>query len=235
MKTILNIAVLLTLLFVISSCDTTGYGGGTVKLETKQDSISYFIGTDMATSLVDVKDEISLEVLISGLRHQLSAEPLLVNKEEMQNVMREFSTKVRKKMEEKKKAALTENKEKGAMFLQENKKKDGVITTESGLQYEVVTQGDGPKPTTKDKVKVHYRGTTTDGTEFDSSYKRGEPATFPVTGVIKGWTEALLLMNVGSKFNLCVPSELAYGERGAGRSIGPNAVLLFEVELLGIE
>jgi FKBP-type peptidyl-prolyl cis-trans isomerase FklB len=110
-----------------------------------------------------------------------------------------------------------------------------VVTTQSGLQYLVLKPGDGPKPVKTDKVKVHYRGTTIDGAEFDSSYKRGKPAAFSVTGVIKGWTEALLLMNVGSKYKLFIPSQLAYGQRGAGPGIGPNAVLIFEVELLGIE
>lgn len=124
--------------------------------------------------------------------------------------------------------------ESGAKFLADNGKREGVTQTASGLQYEVLTKADGPKPAVTDTVSVHYRGTLLNGTEFDSSYKRGEPATFPLQGVIKGWTEALQLMPVGSKWKLFIPSELAYGERGAGSDIGPNETLVFEVELLGI-
>jgi FKBP-type peptidyl-prolyl cis-trans isomerase len=123
----------------------------------------------------------------------------------------------------------------GKKFLEENKKKKGVTVTASGLQYEVVKQGNGATPKATDTVKVHYKGTLLDGTEFDSSYKRGQPASFPVNGVIKGWTEALQLMKVGDTFKLVIPADLAYGERGAGGMIGPNATLVFEVELLGVE
>ncbi|MGH9569716.1 MAG: FKBP-type peptidyl-prolyl cis-trans isomerase, partial [Candidatus Angelobacter sp.] len=127
------------------------------------------------------------------------------------------------------------NKKEGEAFLAANKTKEGVITTPSGLQYKVLKQGTGPKPTTTDKVVCNYKGTLINGKEFDSSYKRGEPATFPVNGVIKGWTEALQLMPVGSKYQLFIPADLAYGERGAGADIGPDATLIFEVELLSIE
>ena len=122
----------------------------------------------------------------------------------------------------------------GAAFLEANKMQDGVMTTASGLQYMVIEKGDGPKPSASDRVTVHYRGTLIDGSEFDSSYSRGQPATFPVSGVIPGWVEGLQLMNVGGKYKFFIPSELAYGERGAGQRIGPNAVLIFEVELLEI-
>ena len=123
----------------------------------------------------------------------------------------------------------------GELFLQENKQKEGVVTTLSGLQYIVLREGDGQRPKVTDTVKVHYRGTFIDGTEFDSSYSRGEPAVFPVNGVIAGWTEALQRMRVGSKYRVFVPPKLAYGERGAGDVIGPNETLIFDVELLGIE
>ncbi len=125
-----------------------------------------------------------------------------------------------------------ENLKAGEAFLAENAKKENIVTTESGLQYEILTPGEGPSPTARTNVTVHYRGTTLDGNEFDSSYKRGSPASFPLNRVIKGWTEGLQLMNVGAKYRFFIPSELAYGKRGAGRDIGPNATLIFEVELI---
>ena len=234
MKLITTIVIFCSLFLFIYNCETNTKKTKAVKLETKKDSISYIIGTDISRSLMNIKDEINLDILISGMEDQLNEKPLLVTKEEAQPIMREFSMKMRKKQEEKNKVSEKKNMEEGNKFLEENKKKEGVVSTESGLQYLVLKQGDGPKPLKTDKVKVQYRGTTIDGTEFDSSYKRGEPATFSVTGVIKGWTEALLLMNVGSKYKLFIPSELAYGQRGAGQKIGPNAVLIFEVELLDI-
>ena len=232
MKLITTIVIFCSLF--LFDCKTDTKKAKVVKLETNRDSVSYIIGTDISRSLMDIKDEIDLDILIGGLEDQLSEKPLLVTKEEAQPIMREFSMKMRKKQEEKSKVSAKNNLEEGNKFLEENKKKESVVTTGSGLQYSVLKQGDGPKPSKADKVKVQYRGTTIDGTEFDSSYKRGELATFPVTGVIKGWTEALLLMNVGSKYKLFIPSELAYGQRGAGQKIGPNAALIFEVELLGI-
>jgi FKBP-type peptidyl-prolyl cis-trans isomerase len=144
-------------------------------------------------------------------------------------------TELRKKMQEKAAAEAAANKKQGEDYLVANRSKDGVVALPSGLQYKILQEGTGPKPTATDKVVCNYKGTLIDGTEFDSSYKRGQPATFPVTGVIKGWTEALQLMPVGSKWQLFVPSELAYGERQAGPQIGPNATLIFEVELVSIE
>ncbi len=234
MKLITTTVMFCSVLLFICNCETNTKKAKAVQLETNKDSVSYIIGTDISRSLIDIKDEIDLDILIGGLEDQLSEKPLLVTKEEAQPIMREFSMKMRKKQEEKNKVLETKNLEEGNKFLEGNKKKEGVVTTKSGLQYLVLKQGDGPKPSKTDKVKVHYRGTSIDGSEFDSSYERGEPATFPVTGVIRGWTEALLLMNVGSKYKLFIPSELAYGQRGAGQKIGPNAVLIFEVELLDI-
>jgi FKBP-type peptidyl-prolyl cis-trans isomerase len=146
-----------------------------------------------------------------------------------------FQSDLMKKQSQGKQTAAEENKKTGEAFLAENKKKDGVVALPSGLQYKILKAGKGKKPTDGDKVECHYRGTLIDGTEFDSSYRRGEPATFPVNGVIAGWTEALKLMPVGSKWQLFVPSQLAYKEHGAGADIGPNATLIFEVELLGIK
>jgi FKBP-type peptidyl-prolyl cis-trans isomerase len=216
-------------------CGGKAKEGASAKLLTGKDSVSYIIGTNIAASLENIKDKISLDVLVAGLRDKLNGRPLQLKPEEAQALMQGFSARMQKEQEDKKGMAAKDNLKKGAEFLEKNKTKEGVKTTSSGLQYSVVKQGKGPKPTEKDMVEVHYKGTTIDGTEFDSSYKRGQPVSFPVNGVIKGWTEALLLMNVGSKFELVVPSELAYGERGAGQAIGPNEVLLFEVELLGIK
>ncbi|MCA9399815.1 MAG: FKBP-type peptidyl-prolyl cis-trans isomerase, partial [Candidatus Omnitrophica bacterium] len=158
-----------------------------------------------------------------------------VTGEEAQVLMQELAQNVQQKVIKQQKEISTKNAEESEAFLAANKEKEGVKTTESGLQYLVLSEGDGPTPTAASRVKVHYSGTLIDGTEFDSSYKRGQPAVFPVGAVIKGWTEALQMMKVGSKYKLFIPSNLAYGKQGAGAIVGPNAVLIFEVELLGIE
>ncbi|MGD9202427.1 MAG: FKBP-type peptidyl-prolyl cis-trans isomerase [Chitinispirillia bacterium] len=234
MKFLKIIIPLLSFYLFSFNCESGSEKSKTVTLNTNRDTVSYFIGTDIAKSLENIRDEIDMDVLIQGLNDKLSDKKLLVNENQAQKVMREFSSKMQKKQRDEKEAEGKENKESGEKFLEENKGKEGVVTTESGLQYSVIKQGNGKKPEKTDRVRVHYKGTTIDGKEFDSSYKRGEPATFPITGVIKGWTEALLLMNVGSKYKLCIPSDLAYGERGAGQDIGPNSTLIFEVELLDI-
>jgi FKBP-type peptidyl-prolyl cis-trans isomerase FklB len=149
--------------------------------------------------------------------------------------MTQFQNETRKAQEEKMQQASMTNKKEGTAFLEANKTKEGVKVLPSGLQYKVLKEGTGPKPSAADTVVCNYRGTLIDGKEFDSSYKRGEPATFPVNGVIKGWTEALQLMPVGSKWQLFLPADLAYGDRGAGADIGPGATLIFEVELMSIQ
>ena len=154
---------------------------------------------------------------------------------EAQAVLTQLQADMRKKQEEKTQQAGEANQKEGEAFLAANKAKPGVVTLPSGLQYKILKEGTGPKPTATDSVVCNYQGTLINGTEFDSSYKRGEPATFPVNGVIKGWTEALQLMPVGSKWQLFIPPDLAYGARGAGADIGPNATLIFEVELLSIK
>lgn len=232
----ISIFVIFGLLILFNvNCDQQGKGTETVKLETNQDSVSYIIGMDMARSLMTIKDEVNLDVLFSGMKDQLDEKPLLVTDQEARKIMREFSTRIQRNQDEARQKSAQDNLEEGKKFLEQNKKLKGVVTTNSGLQYMIIEQGNGPQPTTADRVKVHYRGTLIDGTVFDSSYDRGEPVIFPVDGVIKGWTEALVLMNVGSKYKLFIPSELAYDQRGAGQKIGPNQVLIFEVELLGIE
>jgi FKBP-type peptidyl-prolyl cis-trans isomerase FklB len=169
------------------------------------------------------------------LQDALAGGKMLLSEEEERAVLTELQADMRKKQQEKMQQAAEANKKEGDAFLTANKGKDGVVTLPSGLQYKIITSGTGPKPSASDSVVCNYRGTLIDGKEFDSSYKRGQPATFPVSGVIKGWTEALQLMPVGSKWQLFVPSDLAYGERGQGGDIGPNATLVFEVELISIE
>jgi len=167
------------------------------------------------------------DMLAAGIKDAIAGKPQL-NPDQIKEVMTTFE----KDMEQKQKEAGEKNKAEGTKFLEENKKKEGVKTTASGLQYKVIKDGNGAQPKKTDTVTVNYRGTLINGTEFDSSYKRGQPATFPVSGVIPGWSEALQLMKVGSKYQLFVPSNLAYGERSVGPDIGANSTLLFEVELL---
>jgi FKBP-type peptidyl-prolyl cis-trans isomerase len=232
------------LIFFVCNCDSLAKNEAAKEPKKKEvsetlgenkDKVSYIIGTNIARSLKNIKDEINLDIVINGMKDQFAEKPLKIDEEEARTIMSDFSMKIKSKQEEQNKLLAEQNLEKGKNFLEQNKKAKDVVTTESGLQYLVLKNGEGPKPEKTDKVKVHYKGTTIEGNEFDSSYKRGEPAVFPVTGVIKGWTEALLLMNTGSKYKLFIPAELAYGERGAGPRIPPNSVLIFEVELIGIE
>jgi len=174
-------------------------------------------------------------ILVRGMKDGMAGGKTLLTDDEAQAVLNEMRTELSKKQQEKTQQEEAANKKDGEAFLAANKGKEGVVTLPSGLQYKILTAGTGPKPTTSDSVVCNYKGTLLNGTEFDSSYKRGEPATFPVTGVIKGWTEALQLMPVGSKWQLFVPSDLAYGERSPSPEIGPDSTLVFEVELLSIQ
>ena len=174
-------------------------------------------------------------ILARGLKDSLAGGKTLLTDEEAQAAIKEVQNDMQKKQQEKMQAAGAANKKEGETFLAANKGKDGVVTLPSGLQYKILKEGTGAKPAATDSVVCNYQGKLINGTEFDSSYKRGQPATFPVNGVIKGWTEALQLMPVGSKWQLFIPPDLAYGDRGAGADIGPDATLIFEVELLSIE
>ncbi|MDQ6956218.1 MAG: FKBP-type peptidyl-prolyl cis-trans isomerase [Mariprofundaceae bacterium] len=204
-------------------------------LDTELSKVSYAIGLDVANSLKGLGTDIDRAAFTEALNVQLDGAKARLSAEEAIKIKQAFFQKRAEKQAEERKTAGAANKAKGEKFLAENAKKDGVTTTASGLQYEVLKMGDGAKPVATDKVKVHYRGTLLDGTEFDSSYKRGQPISFPLNGVIKGWTEGVQLMPVGSKFKFYIPSALAYGERGAGAAIAPNSTLVFEVELLAIE
>ena len=197
------------------------------QLKDQKDKFSYSIGMNIGFNLSKQKVDVNPDILVAGIKDAIAGKPQLTQ-DQVKEVMAQFE----KDMEQKQKQAGEKNKAEGAKFLEENKKKPGVKTTASGLEYKVEKEGTGAQPKPTDLVTVNYRGTLIDGTEFDSSYKRGQPATFPVNGVIKGWTEALQLMKVGSKYQVFVPSNLAYGERAVSAEMGPNSTLVFEVELL---
>lgn len=199
-----------------------------------RDKVSYSIGADMGANFKRAGIDVNPDFLVQGIRDSLAGKTVMTQ-EEMKSTIQAWQTEMQAKMDAKQKQQDAGNKESSEKFLQDNKKKDGVKTTASGLQYKVLTQGDGPKPAATDTVVVNYRGTLIDGTEFDSSYKRNEPATFPVNAVIPGWTEALQMMPVHSKWQLFIPADLAYGAEGRPPVIGPSQALIFEVELLDIK
>ncbi|MCF7220252.1 FKBP-type peptidyl-prolyl cis-trans isomerase [Marilutibacter chinensis] len=205
-------------------------------LEGDKAQASYMIGMEIGKSLEPMKDEIDTEVLFKAVRDSLDGKPPLLSEEQVQQVASRFGEHMAKKMEAEREAEAKKNAEAGRQFLALNGKKEGVKTTGSGLQYEVISEGSGPKPKAEDVVRVHYKGTLLDGSTFDDSTARGEPAVFPLGQVVPGWREGLTLMPVGSKYRFWIPGELGYGEMGTpGGPIGPNATLVFEVELLGIE
>lgn len=224
---------IITLGMLLMSCQNSGLEK--VDLKTRKDSVSYAIGLNLGQSFKMQKIDADPAVVAAAMKDVLDSNDMKLTEEQAQQVWMSYQQEMAAKAEQERQVQGVKNKEAGEKFLAENKTKEGVVTTASGLQYKVITMGTGPKPTSSDKVKVHYRGTLIDGKQFDSSYDRGEPAVFPVTGVIPGWTEALLLMPVGSKWEVYLPAGIAYGDRGAGADIGPNATLIFTVELLGIE
>lgn len=199
------------------------------------DKASYIIGRNIGENLLADGLELNIENFVTGLKEAMEGKESSIPAAEMDEIMMAFQEMYEAKMAAKAAAEGKANAEAGAKFLAENKKREEVTVTESGLHYEVLKAGEGAKPGLTDTVSVHYHGTLIDGSVFDSSVDRGVPAEFQVGGVIKGWTEALQLMPVGSKWKITVPSELAYGARGAGPDIGPNSVLIFEVELLEIK
>lgn len=206
-----------------------------VSLETQKDKLSYSIGVDLGNYLANMKDKLDLDVIKNGIDDGFTGALPKLTPEEMAAVQELFAADMQAEQAAKLAEMLEKNSAAGAAYLAENKKKDGVKVTESGIQYEVLKAADGPKPTIDQTVKVHYVGTLVDGTEFDSSVARDEPAVFPVGQVIPGWSEAVQLMQVGSKYRVVIPSELAYAEQGAPPVIEPNSVLIFEIELLSIE
>jgi FKBP-type peptidyl-prolyl cis-trans isomerase FklB len=204
-------------------------------LKTEKEKLSYAIGLNIGESMKKDSLDIDPAVLSRAIKDAMTGGKPAMSETEAKAIITAFRSEMMKQQQAKAVAASDANKVAGEKFLAENKSKPGVVTLPSGLQYKIIKEGDGPKPTASDTVVTNYRGTLIDGTEFDSSYKRGEPATFPVGQVIKGWTEALQLMPVGSKWQLYIPANLAYGERSPGAEIGPNSTLIFDIELLSIQ
>lgn len=204
------------------------------KLDTLQQKVSYSIGYDIAKNFKENDFVLDFDLLNAGLLDGNSGVSAKLDQEQMAATMDEFQQFMMERQQKRIADLAEKNRAAGQAFLEENKNKDGVVVLESGLQYQVLSAGTGSKPTVDDEVQVHYRGTLIDGTQFDSSYDRGEPVEFPVSRVISGWTEALQLMEVGSKWQLFIPAELAYGSQAMGNVIEPNSVLIFDVELLKI-
>lgn len=213
---------------IITSCNAQDKKSSSTTMKTEIDSVSYGLGVSIGENLKKSNFEnLNFDLISKGMSDFYAGKPGMTA-EQANTAIRAFMSIAEKKKGD-------DNLKKGQAFLDENKKKDGVKVTPSGLQYTVIKEGTGPKPTINDNVTTHYHGTLIDGTVFDSSVDRGQPASFPVSGVIPGWTEALQMMSVGSKYKLFVPANLAYGERGAGPQIGPNSTLIFEVELISID
>lgn len=229
MKLLSNIAIAAAMLLLIFSCNNQSNVGKDVNLSNEVDSVSYSLGLNVAKNVQSQGlEDINIDALIKAFNDVYEGNDPMLNEMEAGQCLQSYFQRAQL-------AKTSASKEAGEAFLAQNKTKDGVVTTESGLQYEIITEGSGAKPALEDKVTTHYHGTLMDGTVFDSSVDRGEPVSFQVNGVIPGWTEALQLMSVGSKWKLYIPSELAYGERGAGGAIGPNEALIFEVELVSID
>jgi FKBP-type peptidyl-prolyl cis-trans isomerase FklB len=205
-----------------------------LKLEGVKDKASYAIGWNIGNSLKDEGADLNADAIVRGLLDALQGKKAMLPPDQLRPALEAFQRELAAKQEARMQVLAEKNRKEGVAFLEANKTKPGVKVLPSGLQYKVLKSGNGPSPKLTDKVKTHYHGTLIDGTVFDSSVERGEPVEFPVGGVIRGWTEALQLMKVGDKWRLFVPSELAYGPQGAGGVIGPNATLVFEVELLEI-
>lgn len=206
-----------------------------VALTTDTQKLSYALGLDLGAYFKNLGEDIDLEVMFNGVTDSYKGNKPLMSAEDAAEIQQKFAQKQQQERLQKTVAMIEQNKKAAEDFLKENGAKEGVMTTESGLQYKMLTPGDGAKPKADDVVKVHYKGSLLDGTEFDSSYSRNEPVVFPLNQVIPGWTEALQLMNVGSKYQIYLPPTLAYGDRGAPPVIEPGSMLIFEVELIGIE
>jgi len=219
----------------VVSLSGASFAADAPELKTDKEKISYSIGMDIGGNLKRGSVEVDPDLLTRGLKDSYSGGKTILTEDQARQALEDFQKTLMAKQAETMNILSEKNKADGGKFLAENAKKAGVKSLPSGLQYREITPGKGKSPKAADTVTVHYKGTLIDGTEFDSSFKRGEPATFPVSGVISGWTEALQLMKEGAKWHLFLPPNLAYGERGAGRDIGPNATLVFEVELISVK
>ena len=226
---------LLTIVLVIGFLFSVSLAAETIELKDQKDKESYSFGYQFGQSLKAQGLDISLEIYTSGIKDALAGKEPQMSQEEIRTTIAEVQKRIMAARQKDLMEKSAKNLEEGKKFLAENQKKEGIKTLPSGLQYKILAEGSGKMPKAEDRVTVNYKGTLTDGTEFDSSYKRGQPATLPVNGVIKGWTEALQLMKEGSKWQLFIPSELAYGERGAGSTIPPSSTLIFEVELILVQ
>jgi FKBP-type peptidyl-prolyl cis-trans isomerase FklB len=222
------------ILTAIMLLNAQGWAAEEMTPKTPKDKLSYTLGVNAGQNLQQQAIDIDPEMFARGLKDAMTGAKITLTDEEMLQIIMAFQKEAMEKQTLKMKEIAEKNKKIGEDFLAENKKKEGVKTLPSGLQYKIIKNGKGKSPKITDKVTANYRGTLINGTEFDSSYKRGQPAKFPVNGVIPGWTEALKMMKAGSKWQLFVPSQLAYGEQGAGAIIGPNETLIFEIELLAI-
>jgi FKBP-type peptidyl-prolyl cis-trans isomerase len=205
------------------------------KIESDPAKIGYAIGVQIASNLELVKEDVDVEMLILGIRDRIGSKKLRMNDQSIREAHRKLQQLVTEKRRAQQKTQADESLKQGTEFMEKNAQDSNVITTDSGLQYKLIKEGDGAKPKARDSVTVHYRGMLIDGTEFDSSYSRGEPTTFPLKGVIKGWTEGLQYMNVGSTYRFFIPPHLAYGKDGSPPNIPPQSTLIFDVELLAIK
>ena len=219
--------VLCALLLPLAACDKMDQSKQEVSVATDEDRFSYGLGMVIGERVLKQYGDVDYDLLLAGMQAQHGDQETLITLEEAGNAI---NARMEKMFAEQTEA----NRKRGEDYLKSNAEMEGVRVTDSGLQYNVLAEGDGEKPVATDQVKVHYRGTLIDGTEFDSSYSRGEPTSFTLNQVIPGWTEGVQLMNVGSKYRFVIPADLAYGERGAGGAIGPYETLIFEVELLEI-
>jgi FKBP-type peptidyl-prolyl cis-trans isomerase FkpA/FKBP-type peptidyl-prolyl cis-trans isomerase FklB len=220
--------VLFTALLGLAACEKKEAAQSQINLESEADRFSYALGMVIGERVLKQYPDVNYDVLLEAIKLQHKDQATLISLDEAGEVLKA-------QLEQSLATQTEENKARGADYLKSHAEKEGVQVTESGLQYIVITEGDGVKPKATDEVTVHYRGTLIDGTEFDSSYSRNSPASFALDQVIPGWTEGVQLMSVGSKFLFVIPYELGYGERGAGGSIGPYETLIFEVELLEIK
>ena len=218
-------------LFALSACQSQT---GTASLDTEDQKASYGIGIQMGGQLGPAESHLDMDAFLAGVRDGMAGNDPAVPEEELQVALQALNQTIMEEESQRMAAEAETNAAEGTAFLAENASKEGVMVTESGLQYEVIMEGDGAAPGPEDQVSIHYRGTLLDGTQFDSSYDRGQPATFGVTGVIPGFSEGLQLMTVGSHFRLFIPSDIGYGPNGSRPTIGPNATLIFEVEMLEI-